>query len=165
MIPPLPFIWTGEGHKPLSNRVADQHYVIGEQYLLAPVEERSEISHRHEFAWLREAHASLPEALALEFPSVEHLRKRALIATGFCTTADYACGTRAEALRWAANMRKEVDEYTVIVVSNAVVRVHRAMSQKRGAMDKEQFQASKTAIIEWVARLLQVEPEALRAAA
>jgi hypothetical protein len=165
MIPPLPFVWTGEGLKPLSSRAADQHYVIGERYTVAPIEERSEVSHRHEFAWLREAHASLPDHLAAEYPTPDHLRKRALIATGFCTTADYVCGNRAEALRWAANMRKEVDEYTLVIVSNTVVRVHKAKSQKRGAMDKAEFQASKTAIIEWVAGLLDVAPDTLARAA
>lgn len=139
----------------------EQHFGQGEVVRMAQVEERSEVSHRHEFAWLREAWQNLPEPLSAAYPSVEHLRKSALIATGWCSTTDYVCATAAEAQRWAANLRREVTEYDVVEVRASVVRVHRARSQKRGAMDKHEFQASKEAILEWVARLLNVEPRTL----
>lgn len=47
------------------------------------------------------------------------------------------------------------------VVRDAVVRVHTAQSQSRKAMGGAEFQASKTALTEWVAGLLGVAPETL----
>lgn len=165
--PPIPFMYEGHGtFKALPRAVATcaEHYGQGEVVMLAPVEEHSEVSRRHEFAWLREAWVNLPEGLAEAYPSAEHLRKRAMIATGWCTTQDYVCGSKAEAARWAANLRRELDAYTLILVSGAVVRVHRAKSQGKGKMKPADFQASKQAILEWVSDLLGTTPEALQRA-
>jgi hypothetical protein len=161
--PPIPCAYYQGVFRPLG-RFADtaaHHYGEGEIVNLVAHEDRSEVSHRHEFAWLREAWANLPEGLADAYPSAEHLRKRALIATGWCTTQDYVCSSKAEAARWAANLRRETDEHALVIVSEAVVRVHRAKSQARGKMNKADFQASKTAILEWVAALIGVAPEQL----
>lgn len=162
--PPIPMRWTGESLTPVRgfDRIADEHYIVGDVYRVITQDERSEVSHRHEFAWLREAWKSLPDALRMEYPSSEHLRKRALIETGFCTMQDYVCGSKAEAGRWAANLRRELDEYAVIVPRESVVRVFRAKSQSRAAMGAADFQASKTAVIEWVAALLEVAPRTLQ---
>lgn len=162
---PVPMRWSGEAMVPLPSfsKLADKSYVIGEVYPMAPLEGRSEVSHSHQFAWLREAWMSLPESMAAEYPSPEHLRKRALIATGWCTMTDYVCSSAAEAARWATNLRKEVDEYALVIVERAVVRVFKAKSQAIRAMGGEDFQASKTAILEWVANLLGVDPATLSA--
>lgn len=159
--PPIPFMYEGDGRFAALPRARDlcaEHYGQGEVVMLAPVEERSEVSHRHEFAWLKDVWATLPETIAADFPSAEHLRKRALIATGWCMTQDYACGSKTEARRWAVNLRRETDEYTVVDVSESIVRVHRAKSQARGKMNRTDFQASKTAIIEWISDLIGVTP-------
>lgn len=166
--PPIPCVWH-EADKcfhpiPRAVNVACVHYGDGEVVTLAPVEERSEVSHRHEFAWLREAWLSLPEALADEYASPEHLRKRALIAAGWCDVRDYACASRAEAQRLAATLRGELDDYTVVVVRDSVVRVCRAKSQARNKMNAADFQASKTAVLEHVAGLLGVDPQSLQRA-
>lgn len=163
MAAPMLFRWDGLAmllHRRHHNEAA-QHYVIGQSYRLVELEERSEVSHNHEFGWLKEAWLSLPESIANDYPSPEHLRKRALIATGWCTVTDYPCGSRAEAIRWAANIRREADEYTIVQIERTVVRVFKAKSQSRRSMDKGDFQASKTAIIEWVAKLLDVTPATL----
>jgi hypothetical protein len=165
--PPIPMQYEGGGLFRALRRavgVAEHHYGAGEVILMAPVEERSEVSHRHEFAWLRAAWASLPEHLADEYPSAEALRKRALIATGWCDVRDYACANRAEAQRLAATLRGELDDYTVVIVREAVVRVCRAKSQAKNKMKAADFQASKTAILEWIAGLLEVQPAALERA-
>jgi len=160
---PMPYRWSGDSWviHPRFQRQADAAFAIGESRMMVEVEERSEASHRQEFAWLREAWMSLPEHVASEYPSPEHLRKRALIATGWCTMTDYVCGSNAEALRWATNLRKEMDEYALVIVERTVVRVLKAKSQSIRAMGKADFQASKTAILEWVAKLLEVEPATL----
>lgn len=159
--PAMFFQWSGEAMIPRSNLAADEVFVVGQYYRLAEVEEASEVSRNHQFAWLKDAWATLPDHLSYRYPSPEHLRKAALIATGWCTTTDYVCGTPTEAQRWAENLRREVSTYDVVEVSASVVRVHRARSQRRGAMDKKDFQACKSAILDWVAGLLEVEPGAL----
>ena len=82
--------------------------------------ERSEISHSHQFAWLHEAFAQLPESLSERFPTEAHLRKHALIQTGFRSERTFACASKAEALRLAAWLRPK-DEFAVIVVRDNVV--------------------------------------------
>lgn len=163
---PLLYEWDGEAMVPSRafTAEANRQFVVGERYRLAEVEDASEVSRRHQFAWLNEAWKTMPDDLIAEFPTAEHLRKKALIATGFCTTTDFVCGSKAEADRWGRNLRREVDEYAVVVVSGTVVRVFRAKSQKRGAMDRAEFQASKQALLEWVSAKLGVEPEQLERA-
>lgn len=160
--PPIPYVYEGQGvlrALPRFVALAAEHFGQGEVVMLAPLEERSEVSHRHEFAWLRDVWSSLPDHIAADFPSAEHLRKRALIATGWCDVRDYPCASRAEAMRLASTLRSEVDDYTVVIVREAVVRVCRAKSQARGKMNKADFQASKTAILEWVSALIGATPE------
>lgn len=163
---PLPYVYEGNGVFRAMGRhalaVVQEQCGQGQVVRLMEQEERSEVSHNHMFAWLAEAWRNLPPHLIDAYPSVEHLRKAALIATGFCTTTDYVCGTNAEAQRWAANLRREVSDYDVVEVRAGVVRVHRARSQKRGAMDKAEFQAAKEAVLGWVANLLGVEPDQLQ---
>lgn len=161
--PPISCVWQDDAFRPVSrhHNLARAHYGEGEVVTLVPFEERSEVSHNQQFAWLQEAWQSLPEAVAPLFPTADHLRKTALIRTGWCTTTDYVCATRAEAVRWAENLRREGDAYAVFEVAGCVVRVHRARSQKRTAMNREDFQASKTAIIDWIADLLGVSPAEL----
>lgn len=161
--PPIPCVWQEGAFRPLPNfrRVAAANYGEGELISLAAVEERSEASHRHEFAWLREAWANLPEQFAADFPNPEVLRKRALIATGWCDVTDYPCVFKTEAKRTADRLRSELDDYAVVIVSDTVVRVCRAKSQARNRMKREDFEASKQDVLGWVAGLLGVTPEAL----
>lgn len=166
-LPPIPFVYAAGALRPVGRHAAAvlaEHLGEGQIVRMIEQEERSEVSHRHEFAWLREAWANLSDDLRVEYPSPEALRKRALIRTGWCTVQDYACGSKAEAMRWATFLRREVDEYTVIEVSESVVRVFRARSQARGKMNREEFTASKNAVLEWVSGLLGVEPGALEQA-
>jgi len=155
---PLPYFWDGEAMRVLPGfqRQADQLFTIGERYRLAPVEERSGASHRHFFAAINEAWANLPERLAAHYPTAEHLRARALIEAGYCTIADYVCSSRAEAVRWAANLRAEASEYALVVISETVVRVFKPKSQSVKAMGREEFQASKDAVFTALAKMIGV---------
>lgn len=155
---PLPYEWTGDSWKimPGFQRQADERFVIGERMRLEPVEERSEISHSHQFAWLREAWASLPFDLAMLHPTPEHLRKWALIQAGFCKVTDYACMFKTEARRLAASLRQQTDEYAVVIVQDTIVRVVKPESQSRKAMGNDRFKASKEAILNIVSGLLDV---------
>lgn len=160
--PPIPMQWHGDAFVPLAGfaKRADQTFTIGQVYRLVEVEERSEATHRHEFAWLREAWMSLPEALADQFATPEHLRKRALIETGHYHETVIDCGSQAAALRVASFARGE-DDFAHVVTRGALVVVRKAKSQSRRAMDRAEFQASKTDILEWVAKLLDVTPSTL----
>lgn len=162
MIPPLPYTWDGEALqiKPSFQRRADQVLTIGETYLMAPHEERSDATHRHQFAWVREAWLNLPETLADEYGSPEHLRKRALIVAGFYTETILDVGSHAAALRVAQFARGE-DEYAVAVVRGGTVIIRKAKSQSRRSMQKDEFQASKAAILEVIAEMIGVTPETL----
>lgn len=166
--PPIPMRWTGEAMEPLPGFrwMADQHFVIGQVYRMAEVTERSDASHRHEFAWLREAWANLPESLAEQFPTPEHLRKRALIDAGFYDEQIIDAGSGKAALRVAQGIRSRPGEdFSLVVVRGAFVVIRTAKSQSRRAMDKAEFQASKTAIMDTVAALIGVTTEQLSSAA
>lgn len=140
--------------------LARDRFTDGKTYLLVDVEERSARSHDHEFAWLAEAFKHLPEHLTHDFPSPEHLRKRALIDAGFYQETIVDCGTKAAAERVAAFMRAD-DGFAVAVVRGCYAIKRVARSQSRRTMDKVEFQASKTAILEIVSALIGVTPDRL----
>jgi len=162
--PPMIFRWDAEAEvmRPLPHfrKRANTTYVDECDYRLAPVEERSDISHRHEFAWLKEAWSNLPEAIADLYPSVEHLRKRALIEAGFYTEDIVDAGSNAAALRVSATVR-HLDEFALVIVRGPAVVIRRAKSQSYRSMNREEFQASKDGIIGVVATMLGVTPAEL----
>jgi hypothetical protein len=158
--PAMYYQWDGDAMVPRSPRAADEHFVIGQYYRLVEEEERSEVSHRHEFAWLNEAWKNLPEQLVPLYPSVEHLRKRALISAGLYNERIIDAGSNVVAIRIAA-VARDYDEFALISVADNMVIIRSAKSQSRKAMNKAQFQDSKTKILEIVADLIGVQPEQL----
>jgi hypothetical protein len=163
MIPPLAFNWDGEALVPRVPRLADKHLVVGETYMMVPHEDRSDATHKHEFAWLREAWMNLPEDIAVDYPTAEHLRKRALIEAGFCDETIVDAGSKAAALRTAAFVRA-IDDFAMVFVKDQFVIRRTAKSQSRRAMKKDEFQASKTAIMEIISNMIGVTPDALQRA-
>lgn len=163
--PPLVFIYDGEGEfKPSSPwvaRKADGHYVIGAKYALVEHSERSAKSHAHYFAQIKEYWQTLPEALADEYPTAEHLRKKALIRTGYATHTDFTLDTERDAITFAGAMAV-MDEYCVVDVKKRVVRRWQARSQNYRSMNREEFQASKQAVIDYIDRLLGAARESGR---
>lgn len=159
---PVIFRWDGENMVPLPRfaRQCDRQFVIGEGYPMVVHEERSTASHAHQFAVLNQAWKSLPENLADLFPSVEHLRKRALIDAGYFNEEVLDIGTNAAAIRVAAFMRSN-DDFAHVVVRGGVVVIRTAKSQKPRHMNKAEFQASKQAVLDRVAEMLGVAPETL----
>ena len=157
---PILFQWTDEGvMQPLGRfmNACDKEFVVGETYRLEAVEERSANSHRHYFASINEAWRNLPHHLAEQFPSAEHLRKRALIDAGFYDQEVIDCGTADVAERVAGYVGRH-DEYAVATVNDAVVVVRRAKSQSTKAMPKDEFQKSKQAVLEIIAAMLSISP-------
>jgi hypothetical protein len=157
------FTWNGGAMVPMRPAAADKEFVIGRRYWLDEVSERSWISHQHEFAFIASAWDNLHEALMDKFPSPEHLRKAALIATGWYREQLIEAGSKEAARRVAAYVKND-DEFAHVVVRGPTVFVRKARSQRmRGLdrMDKEEFQASKSDILGWIAGLLGVAAEDL----
>src|ERR1019366_3886061 len=159
---PMLWKWEGDSMRPIGRyaKEADASFVIGSNYRLGPVDERSDISNDHQFAWINEAWQQLPEDIADQYPSPTHLRKRALIEAGFYDEMAIDAGSNAAAIRVAAGFRSH-DEFVIAVIHGPVVLVRTAKSQKRRLMGARDFQRSKTAIMEIIAAMVGVKPEDL----
>lgn len=161
--PTLKCQWTPEGFRP-ANRIVAQRAAEslrpGDYYFVTYEHERSQKTHKHQFAWVREAWKTLPEHLEQEFASPDHLRKWALIQAGYYDEKIIDVGTKAGAERVAAFVRGD-DEFAHVVARGGVVVVRKAQSQSVAAMGARQFQASKSAILDIISNLLEVEPEVL----
>ena len=161
---PIVFDWTDEGvmrPKCGFSKLCDKQYVVGESYRLEVVEQRSMQSHNHYFAVVEEAWRNLPETIADRWPTAEHLRKWALVQAGYRDEATFVCKTKAEALRFAAFMRS-LEEYAVVVVDRCIVTRCVAKSQSLRAMPGKEFQASKVAVLDVLAKLIGVSSEDLK---
>lgn len=159
------FEWTGEEMRPLQrfHNLANGEFVVGEKYRCEVQEDRSWVSHRHQFAWLHEAWLSLPENVAGRFLNEDQLRRHALIAGGFCDNTSVACATRAEAERWFKVLTADNPYCIVKIEGNTLIRFT-AQSQARHAMGAKRFQESKQAVLDYVDGLLGVEHDTARAA-
>lgn len=156
--------WDGDALVPAGPvwaRRADQQWVVGERYQVEIRQERSAASHRHFFAAVHEAWQNLPEDAAERFQTSEHLRKWALIRAGYRDERTIVCASKAEAHRFAAFIRP-MDDYAVVLVSQAVVKVCTAKSQSVKAMGRKEFEASKAAVLDVIAGLIGTSPDALR---
>jgi hypothetical protein len=161
----LPFRWTGEVMEPMRGfgKRADETFVVGAVYRLEALDERSAKSHRHYFAAVNEAWANLPEAMVERFASAEHLRKFALIRTGYADRREIVCSSRAEARRLAAFV-KPMDEYALVTATECVVTVWTAQSQSLRAMGKAAFAKSKDDVLGLLAEMIGVTVESLKSA-
>jgi hypothetical protein len=163
--PPIPMVYEGAGVFRVLPRfmgVAADHYGQGEVVSLVPHQDRSHATHAHQFAWLNDAWANLPDHLQDQFPTAEHLRKWALIKAGYYDEQRIDVGSKAGALRVAQAIRSfPGEDFSAVVVRGPLVVVRRPKSQSRAAMDKVAFQTSKTALMVVVAELLGIEPETL----
>lgn len=161
---PIIFRWTGEAMEPLPRlaKRCDERFVVGETYPLVEQEERSQRSHSHYFAALHDAWFNLPDALAIQFPTVEHLRKAALIATGHFDERRFFASSPAEARKIAAFLNP-MDEFSVVSVAGNAVVERKAKSQSRKAMGGPTFQKSKQDCLEWVAEMIGVSVRELAA--
>jgi hypothetical protein len=161
------FTWNGEVMVPAKPKLADKAFVIGQRYWLEEVADRSWISHQHQFAWIEQAWSNLPETMTEMFPTSEHLRKSALVATGWHREMVVEAGNAKAALRVAA-YAKARDEFAHVTTRGPTVIVRWARSQRMHGldrMDKDEFQRSKDDILNWISALVGVTPEQLRGAA
>lgn len=166
MTRPIIFEWTGEAMVPVRGfaKAADAIYVVGEKYRLVEEAERSALSHRHYFAAIAEAWSNLPEQFDGRFPTPEHLRKWALIRTGYFDQRSIIAASKAEARRLAAFVAP-MDEFAVVTVTEAEVRVLTAKSQSLRAMGSKAFQESKSNVLDFLAQMVAVDRAELERAA
>lgn len=157
--------WEGDCLVPANafwQRVADKNLVVGESYTFVEDHERSEKSHKHYFASIKDAWANLPEDLAERFMTPDHLRKYALIKCGYYEERTFIASSKAEARRIAA-WTKPSDGFSIVSVNENVVIERTALSQKTKAMGRKRFQQSKTDVLEFVASLVGIAREELEA--
>lgn len=162
-LPPLSLQYLGAGEFRAYGRIADlcdRELVCGQSYRFERIEERSQASHAHYFACIQSAWSSLPESIAVDYPTAEHLRKRALIKAGYRDERSIVCASKAEALRVAAFVRP-MDDYAVVTTSEAVVRVYTAQSQSYKAMGKEVFQRSKDDVLAIISEMIGTDATTL----
>jgi hypothetical protein len=159
---PITFHWDGECMTPVGRfaAVADKVYVVGENYTLEVVQQRSAATHRHFFACINEAWANLPELHAGRWHSPDHLRKWALVQAGFRNETTYIAHSKAEAMRFAAFARS-IDGYAVVQTDGNLVAIYTAKSQSEKAMTRKEFQASKEAVLDVLSKLLGVTSDEL----
>jgi hypothetical protein len=165
---PLYFEWDGEVMRPLRPKQADKEYTVGQRYRLGPVEERSMNSHNHYFAALREAWSNLQAEDAERFPTMEHLRKYALVKAGYCDERTFVLKSADEAEKLATSLL-ELDEFSVVDFNGNLVRLRRAKSVAKNAMPAKEFQKMKTDVLDVVAAMIgtstaELEKHAGRAA-
>lgn len=155
--------WSGEAFVPAARHFkrCDAELVIGEKYFVEPIAPRSAKSHNHYFANLSDMWGSIPENQADRFPSVEHLRKHALVMTGWRDERTFVTESKAAALRLASFV-KPMNEHAVVTVRENVVRVWTAQSQSRKAMGKIDFAKSKEDVLSFVATIIGVVPETVQ---
>src|SRR5690606_27861428 len=141
---PLRWVWDGEAEvmrpaSPIWARKANERYVDTMEYRLQEIYDRSPETHRHYFAVIRDAWLSLPDELAAQFETPEHLRKWAVIKAGYHEKKSIHCASVAEARKVAAFMRP-LDTYAIVTTTENVVTVWTAQSQDHRHMDKATFQ-------------------------
>lgn len=157
---PIPLRYEGDGEfRVMSNfwmARADKDFVVGETYKMVEHHDRSIASHNHYFAAVQNGFENLPDHMKGEYPTAEHLRKKALIRCGYRDERDIVLSSKAEAERVASFLRP-MDEYAIVVPVNCVVRVWTAKTQKKSAMDAREFQQSKSDVLDFIDDLLGVE--------
>lgn len=159
MTDPLWFRWNGVALLPARPELAERQFRPDGHYLMEAHHERSYQRHKAYFASLHEAWQSLRTD---EFATPEALRKWALIKTGWYDERTIVCDSPEMAERVAAFIRP-IDEYHIISVDGLVVRQWVAKSQSYKAMGRDAFNRSMEDVLDYVAGLVGVAAEELRA--
>lgn len=155
--PPVECFWNGEALVPSSEawkRRAVKQFVTGEIYHMVEQEPRSMASHGHYFARVTELFDNLPEHLAERFPTSDHLRRYALIKTGWHNSQAMTAPSHAAALKLASFIRP-IDEFAVVDVRDCVVTVFTAKTQSF-RMGNADFKKSKDDVLGFLEDLVGV---------
>lgn len=159
MTDPLWWRFNGAVMVPMRPELAERQFIPDGRYLLEAHHERSYQRHKAYFASLHDAWSSLSTD---QFPTPEHLRKFALIKTGFHDQRVMVCDTPSIADRVAAFVAP-FDTYAIVTVEGRVVTVFTAESQSYKAMGRDKFNDSMDAVLDYCAGLIGVTKEELEA--
>src|SRR6202034_4377926 len=164
-----PYRWSGSALVPLPRfaKMCAEQFTAGAIYRMKEDEQRSEKSHDHFFGCVKAAFENLPEHVADRFASPEHLRKWALIRSGFRSerTIIFQADDDAEC---TALLAQELDEFAVVLVEGRIVAVYTAKSQKLkrangDGMGRAEFEASKEAVLRVCSELIGIDVTTLLA--
>jgi hypothetical protein len=167
-VPPFVAIWEGDGFRPLRRfqKILDSHFVCGRPYTLEERMDRSAASHRQFFATVKDLWANLPQKYDGRWCNETLFRATALAMTGFATVVDHVVDTPDEAARFEVMARAmratrsdSVEDYKLVLAQGNVVRIYHPWSQAYRAMDKDTFQRSSQAVMEWCSALVGVTVE------
>jgi hypothetical protein len=136
----------------------------GEVHGWQMAEHRSKSSHDHFFACVNTAWKSLPEDMADDFPSPEHLRKWSLIKAGFCSETRVVCANNSEAMTLATKA-KQMDRFSLVAIDGKTVTIWTADSQRRDAMGRQAFQEAKERSLHIISQLIGTDAATLKEAA
>jgi hypothetical protein len=157
-----PCVFDGRAFVPTTafhlRRAADD-FGAGEIVMLNAEHERSAKTHSHQFATIADYWSNLPESMACQpyAKSSDTLRKHALIATGHCNCEVIVCGSKAAAERvgaYVGHLATQAHGYAITEARDGTVKVWTPHSQSKAAMGAEEFQRSKSNVLEWIERLL-----------
>lgn len=163
-IEPIAFLWTGREMVPLDRfrALANRQFRAGQEYALIPHQARSSESHRHFFSCVRKGWDNLPERIANQYPTSEHLRKWALVQEGYADEKKHVCASANEARKLAALIRT-LDGYAVMKIQGSVLMIWTPMSQDENHMGHETFEKSKTVVLERIAHMCGITVKELTA--
>lgn len=149
------FMWRDGMFVPSDNiaKYCDEQFGEGEIVTFERHEERSIASHNHFMASVQTAWDNLPENDD-RFPTPNALRKWALIKAGYCTEMSVVCDSPEQAQTVASFTGNS--EGSIIVVRGNIVKKYTAKSQSMKAMNKEEFQRSKSDVMDIIAELIAV---------
>lgn len=125
------------------------------------VKQRSTASHGHQFAEIHDCWANLPasHAQAPYAASAEAFRKHGLIEAGFCDVETVVFETKEQAISSApfiARLARKAHGYSITVVRGPLLVCTTPHSQSFAAMGKDKFHESKSAVLDWAHRVLEV---------
>lgn len=160
---PLKFMWDGSVMTPARGYAAraERQFTPFETYTLEVREDRSAVQHKHFFASIADAFTNLDDRCTKKIKTPEHLRKWALIETGWFDEHQIECGSNEVALRMATFVRSN-DDYCEIIVRGPVLVVRTAKSQSQREMDKKEFQKSSSDVLDLLADMIGVNRTILK---
>lgn len=163
----LSYRWEGGVMRPLPRHAhaAAQQFDEGNVYDLEPSSERSKVTHDHYFACIATAFENLPELYKDRFADPEDLRKWCLIKRNYRNEKIIVASSKRQASE-IASLSSWLDEFAVVHVRGKIVAVYTAKTQRMkrnspNGMDKQEFQASKQAVLEECAFMIGVTVEEL----
>lgn len=123
-------------------------FAVGERLMIDVQAPRNMAAHRFYFAELKSIWNSLPEDIAEQYPSAEHMRKYALCKVGFCHETKSVFTSHRDAVLAAAFAAASKD-YAIVDVEKNVLRCWVPESQSVRAMGADRFKRSCRAVLDY----------------